>query len=153
MSDADPKLLALGYAAVMAGLLSLRTRQREMHAHHITKKVFVTGLSIYPCKSMKAVNVQSATTDELGFRGDRRLMVVGDEQRCRCAASCAAILRSNTAYLGLGPKLTHCPPFARMISQRQNPKVALISAKWNADLTGKDASTTTMHARLLTCAL
>ena len=149
MTDADPKLLALGYAAIMAGLLSLRTRQREMHAHHITKKVFVTGLSIYPCKSMKAVNVQSATTDELGFRGDRRLMVVGDEQRCRCAG----VVCSNTSYLGLGPELTHYPPFARMISQRQNPKVALISAKWNADLTGKDASTTTMHARLLTCAL
>eukprot|EP00978_Attheya_sp_CCMP212_P018416 scaffold50392_cov52-Attheya_sp.AAC.2 len=70
----------------------------------------VSSLFVHPVKSLRAVSVPSAALDELGLKGDRRLMIVRP-----CPPSASATTDENTA--------TH-----RFVTQRQFPGLTSIEA-------------------------
>lgn len=59
--------------------------------------VVLSGLFIYPVKSLRGIAVESAEVDELGLVGDRRFLVVDDEGRFLTQRTRPAMARISTA--------------------------------------------------------
>jgi uncharacterized protein YcbX len=89
----------------------------------------LSGLFIYPVKSLRGIAVESAQIDELGLVGDRRFMVVDETDRCITQRSSPRmaiieteltptelILRAPNVGTCTIPRCSSSPPVPRTVS-------------------------------------